>query len=293
MTAAEYRYPDAIVSTAWLADHLEDPALRILECSMRLNYDPSGATPVSSENRLADFEAGHIPGAAYVDLQGEFSDAASAFRFTMLPPDEFARRMGAKGVGAGTRVVLYSRGSLSWSPRYWWMFRAVGFDNVAILDGGWASWAAEGRPQSSAPGAYPPASFAPSPRPELFVGPAEVRAAIGDQGVCTINALGPAIHSGADGRYGRPGRIPGSVNVPADSLQDMETLKLPDTAAAAAAFEAVGADPGKPVIAYCGGGVAATLDAFLMHQLGFTDIAVYDNSMTEWANDPALPIETD
>ena len=112
-------------------------------------------------------------------------------------------------------------------------------------------------------------------------------------GFATINALVPDLHSGADPRYGRPGRIPGSVNLPAASLLEPETQTLPSAAAAADAFAAVGAAPSKRLIIYCGGGIAATLDAFVAHQLGYRDITVYDNSMSEWATDASLPIETD
>ena len=140
---------------------------------------------------------------------------------------------------------------------------------------------------------YPPAELTPRPRPGLFVGPEAVRAAIGDPGGCTINALAPDLHSGANPRYGRPGRIPGSVNVPAAALLDPETGTLPSAETAQAAFAAVGAERSQRLILYCGGGIAATLDAFLAHQLGFTDLAIYDNSMSEWATDETLPIEAD
>ena len=171
--------------------------------------------------------------------------------------------------------------------------RAIGFDNAAILDGGFDKWLADGRPLSSAPDGYQPARLEPQPRPELFVGKAAVLAAIGDQGSTIINALAPDLHSGENPRYGRPGRIPGSVNVPAAALLDAQTKELPTAEAAAQAFAAAGVKPGQPALVYCGGGIAATLDAYLLHQLGHDTIAVYDNSMSEWANDPSLPIETD
>ena len=118
-------------------------------------------------------------------------------------------------------------------------------------------------------------------------------AAIGDSGVCNINALGRDLHSGENPRYGRAGRIPASVNVPAVEMVDPETKVLLSPDAVAQAFADVGAAPGKRIIIYCGGSIAATLDAFLLHQLGARDIAVYDASMSEWATDDALPIETD
>ena len=293
MTEPNYLYPDAIVSSAWLADHLDDPDLRIFECTMYLQYDPTGEKPVTSRNARAEFDAGHIPGAGYFDLQADLSDNGSGFRFTMPDPDVLAGVLGARGIGDETRVVLYSRDTLQWSTRVWWMLRAIGFDNAAVLDGGWNTWSAEGRPQSTEAAAYAPATLTIAPRPDLFVGKDGVSAAIGDAAVCTLNALTADIHRGEDSRYGRPGRIPGSVNVPAISLQDLATLKIRPAADVAADFSAVGADPSKRMIVYCGGGIAASLDAFLLHQLGYGDIAVYDHSMTEWANDHDLPMETD
>jgi thiosulfate/3-mercaptopyruvate sulfurtransferase len=171
------------------------------------------------------------------------------------------------------------------------MLRAIGFDDAAVLDGGLDRWIAEGRPTETAETRYPPAKLAARPRPGLFVGKDEVRDAIGDAGTCTINALAPDLHRGDNPRYGRPGRVPGSVNVPALDLLEAGSLTLKPPEATAAAFAAVGADPSKRVLLYCGGGIAATLDAFLLHQLGYRDVAVYDASMSEWAKDEALPIE--
>ena len=118
-----------------------------------------------------------------------------------------------------------------------------------------------------------------------------MKAAIGDASACTINALAPDLHKGDNPRYGRPGRVPGSVNVPALTLVDEASLTLKSLDVVTAAFSAVGADTSKRMLVYCGGGIAATLDAFLLHQLGYRNIAVYDNSMHEWANDDSLPIE--
>jgi thiosulfate/3-mercaptopyruvate sulfurtransferase len=173
------------------------------------------------------------------------------------------------------------------------MLRWLGFDAAAILDGGYDKWVADGRPVSTEPCRYPAGKLTTAPRPGLFVGKDAVLAAIGDSGICTINALQPDTHSGKESRYGRPGRVPGSVNVPAAAQVKRETMEVLAPEAVARSFAAAGADPAKRIIAYCGGGIAATLDAFLLHQLGFGDIAVYDNSMSEWATDDTLPIETD
>lgn len=293
MTEMRYLFPDAIVSTDWLSENLSDPALRIFDCTVYLHYETGSGRPYKVESGRADYEAGHIPGSAFIDLQADLSNNDSPFRFTMLPPDDLARQFGALGIGEDTRVILYSRDNIQWSTRVWWMLRSIGFDNAAVLDGGWTKWELEQLAVSTDAATYPPAKIVARPRPELFVGRDVVLSAIGDSSVCTINALSPDLHSGENARYGRPGRIPGSVNVPARGLLDPKTLAFPSAVDAYAAFMDVGAEKSKGSIVYCGGGIAATLDAFLMHQLGYEDIAVYDNSMSEWATDETLPIETD
>lgn len=288
-----YKHPEAIISTADLAQIASDPRLRVFDCTTYLLYETGTGRPYRVESGRADFDKGHIPGSAFLDLQGELSDTASRFNFTMPPPDDLARRVAARGIGQGTRVVLYARKNMQWATRVWWMLRAIGFDEAAVLDGGFDKWVAEGRPLSTDAVSYPAATLTARPRPGLFVGRDEIRAAIGDDKACTINALGPDLHSGANPRYGRPGRIPGSVNVPALALQDPRTLAFAGPDAVAETFARVGADRSKRILVYCGGGIAATLDAFLLHQLGYRDIAVYDNSMSEWAKDEILPIERD
>jgi len=293
MNKARFRDPNLLVTGDWLAAHLDDPGLRVFDCTTYLVYATGDDAPYDVVSGRADYDAGHIPSSGFLDLQGELSDNTSPFRFTMPAAERLAETFGQCGIGDDTRVVLYSRKTMQWATRVWWMLRAVGFDNVAILDGGWDKWQADGRPQSTAPDTYGPAQLTPRPRPELFVDKDGVLAAIGDDGSTIINALAPDLHSGANPRYGRPGRIPGSVNVPAAALLDPDTMELPTPEAAARAFASVDVVPEKRALVYCGGGIAATLDAYLLHQLGHDNIAVYDNSMSEWANDPSLPIETD
>ncbi|MFM8615307.1 MAG: sulfurtransferase, partial [Alphaproteobacteria bacterium] len=142
---AAYAHPDAIVSTAWLAANLGDPNLRIFDCTTYLLYETGTGRPYSIKSGREDYDAGHIPGAGFLDLQGELSDRSSRFNFTMPAPDDLAARLAARGIGDGTRVVLYSRKTPQWATRVWWMMRAIGFDNAAILDGGIDAWMAEGR----------------------------------------------------------------------------------------------------------------------------------------------------
>lgn len=290
----EYHYPDAIVSTEWLAAHLDDPDLRIYESTVFLHHVEEGPdAPYRVESGRAQYDAAHIPGAGFIDVAGDLSDADAPTHFMMPTAKQFAEVVGRAGLGDEVRVVVYSRGNKQWSTRLWWMLRAMGFDNAAVLDGGWEKWSAEGRPTSALPAAYPPATFTPRPRPELFVGKDAVAAAMEDAGICTINALLPELHRGESKRYGRAGHIPGSKSLPCAALLDPETNTFLPADAAQARFDAIGATPDRKAIVYCGGGIAATLDAFLLHQLGYEDVTVYDASMSEWAKDDALPIEVD
>jgi thiosulfate/3-mercaptopyruvate sulfurtransferase len=242
----------------------------------------------------AEYDVEHIPGAGFLDLQGELSDNTVKLRFMLPRAEDFAAAMSRHGVGDGTRVILYSADAMMWATRVWWMLREFGFNNAAVLDGGWEKWKAEKRPVSSAPCTYLPAAFMPRPRAGLFVGKERMRAALGDDGVVMVNALPAELHRGKGASpYGRPGRIPGSVNVPYSALIDRKTKSLAPLTELAAKFETAGVEKSKEVICYCGGGIAATLDLFVLHQLGYPNLKVYDASMSEWARDESLPIETD
>jgi thiosulfate/3-mercaptopyruvate sulfurtransferase len=290
------RDPDALISTDDLAARLGRPELRVYDCTTYLEPpDPGSDDPYKTVSGRQTFLAGHIPGADFLDLQGELSATDTRLRFMMPSAEHLARAFGRHGLGDGTRVVLYSLGSMMWATRVWWMLRALGFDAAAVLDGGFDRWQAEGRAvETGEPKGYPAATFSARPRPGRFVDKAAVRAAIGDPGAVTVNALGPQFHRGLEpSRYGRPGRVPGSVNVPAATLVDPETKRFVAPADALARFAAAGVTRERRVIAYCGGGISATIDLFLLHQLGFDDLTLYDGSMGEWAKDPSLPIETD
>jgi thiosulfate/3-mercaptopyruvate sulfurtransferase len=281
----------ALISTEDLARRLGAPGLRIFDCTTYLKPRPEGG--YSAESGRANYDKGHIPGAAYLDLGGELSDTSSKLRFTLPPLDALTRTFASKGIGHGTFVALYSHASPVWASRIWWMLRAVGFDDAAILDGGLDKWKAEKRPLSSAASSYPPATLTLRARPEIFVDKEEVKAAIGNKGMLTLNALSHEQHKGTGGvTYGRPGRIAGSSCVPAASLLGPDKALKP-IAELRAAFEGVGAAPDKRVLVYCGGGIAATLDAFVLTAiLGHKNVSVYDNSMQEWSNDASLPMET-
>ena len=293
---ATYQHPDLLVSTQWLEDHLHDPALRLFECTTWLDYLPSGCdAPYRVVSGYANYFESHIENAAFVDIQAQLSDSNSPphLRFTRLPADELATAFAALGIGDDSRVVLYSRGRQVWATRVWWLLRSVGFDQATILDGGWEQWRDEQRPTTNRKTVYPASVLTAHPSAELFSDKAAMVAAMNDPQTCVVNALDGELHRGENARYGRPGRIPGSANVPASDLVQPGSNLLQSAQTAMDMFERAGAHPERPVAVYCGGGIAATLDAFVLHQLGYTRISVYDASMSEWARDDSLPIETD
>lgn len=285
-------HPEYLVETDWLATHLNDPALRVLECTTILHPQPDGG--YRAESGLATWEAGHIPGSGFADLTGELSDRASSLRFMMPPVAQLAAAMSKLGVGEGTRVVLYDRFVNMWAARVWWMLRAIGFDDAAVLNGGWRKWTLEGRPVSTAPCVYPPGRLVERPRPELFADKAAVLAGLGDSATCVLNALTEEQHRGTGGAvyHNRAGRIAGSANVAARSLVDAKTHAYLPLDVLRKQFESAGALAAGRVITYCGAGIAASSDAFVLAMLGRDAVAVYDASLSEWAADPSLPMET-
>ena len=291
MAETSFVHPEFLIATDALARQLGDPDLRILDCTSHLIPDPKITYQVVPGR--ADFEKGHIPGAQFIDIQADLSDNSHRLRFMKPSAEAFAAAMGRFGVDAGTRVVLYSTTTPQWATRVWWLLRVFGFDDAAVLDGGWQKWSREGRPVESGPArSRPPANFVVREERPLMVSKDEVREAIGERAVCTLNALSAEQHAGTGGNtYGRPGRIKGSVNLPAAHLIDPATNALLPATELRRRFEGVGAF-GKEVITYCGGGIAASADAFALVMLGHPDVKLYDASMSEWATDPTLPMET-
>jgi len=284
-----------LITTAELADILGHPNLRLFDCTTYLEYQPEGSgIPYIAVPGKHTFEAGHIPGADFLNLQGEFSDQTTELHFMMPPVAQLEAAFGRHGVGADSQVALYSIGSAMWATRFWWMLKSLGFDHVSVLDGGLDKWKAEARAiETGSAKGYPPAKFTARPQPGYFVAKQDVLAAGARRDTVVVNALAPQFFKGLEpGRYGRPGRIPGSVNVSAATLFDPQTKAFVPLADAEAKFSAQGITRDKRVVAYCGGGISATIDLFLLHQLGYDNLTLYDASMGEWAKDASLPIET-
>jgi thiosulfate/3-mercaptopyruvate sulfurtransferase len=284
-----------LISTEELAGRLGQPNLRVFDCTTTLDYLPPGSdAPYRVVPGRHTFEAGHIPGADFLDLQGEFSDQATKLRFMMPATAQLEAAFGRHGVGADSFVALYSIGTPMWATRFWWMLKSLGFDGVAVLDGGLDKWKAEGRAlETGVAKGYPQATFVAEPRPGFFVDKHAVLGAGSDRNTVVVNALNAQLHAGLEpSRYGRPGRIPGSCNVSAATLIDPDTKAFVPLADAEPIFAAQGFSRDRRVIAYCGGGISATIDLFMLHRLGYDKLTLYDGSMGEWATDESLPIET-
>jgi thiosulfate/3-mercaptopyruvate sulfurtransferase len=276
---------DTLVSATWLRDHLDDPDLVVIDATVLVESDGSGN--MLSVNGRASYEAGHIPTAVFADFMGDLSDADSPLEFAVPQPEQFAAAMGALGVGDDSRVVLYDTNSTSWAARVWWMLRWIGFDRAALLDGGLAAWTAEGGSLSTESVSRPARTLTVKLRPELITDQDEVRASIGDESVNLIDSLPAPHYRGEWAMYDRPGHITGAWNVPVTSLFD-ESGKFRSHDELNALFEG---DRATRTITYCGGGIAASADAFVMTRLGFTDVAIYGASLQEWAANPDNPMD--
>lgn len=282
--------PDLLVSTEWLAEHLDDPGLRIFDATTVLIPDPELEYRVEGDRD--GWAQGHIPGACYVNCQDDLSITPHDLRFSLLDPEEFSKRAGALGIGNGDRVVFYSRTQPFWATRAWWSFYAMGFDGGMVLDGGFGKWQAEGRPVSTGPCTLEPATFTAKPRNEVIFDKDDVLAVLNDPDVAVVNALSAEQFTGSGGMaFGRAGRITNSVNVPYAQVCDMQTGVYADAHALRGMFEAAGATPDKKIVNYCGGGISATLGFFAQKALGYRDVALYDASMQEWGKDESLPME--
>ena len=267
--------PQTLVSTDWLAAHLADPDLRILDASWYL--------PDMNRDARAEYDAGHIPGARFFDID-EIADSRSALPHMAPPPEKFISRMRAMGVGDGHQVVVYDGAGMMSAPRVWWTFRLMGKTDVAVLDGGLPKWTAEGRPLEDLPPVLRDRHITVSRQAHLVRDVTQVAAAskLGDHEI--VDARSPGRFSGAEPepRAGlRAGHIPGSRNLPFGQLLNPDGTMKP-VEALRTAFAEAGVDLDKPVITTCGSGVSACVLALALERIGHRRHSVYDGSWSEW-----------
>ncbi len=291
-------HPEYLVDTGWLAAHLDDPTVRILDVTAKLT------SKLQNRAEAECYEPAHVPGSMFFDVpsgHGVLSDPDAPLPWTWPTSEQFVATMARFGIDNSTRVVLVARtpragidSGTMWCTRAWWTMHHMGAD-VAILRGGLERWEAEGRPLVSGPS--PEAAGAAAP----FVVAAgwergrarrdDVLAALGDGSTCVVDALPATSYDGSDAGYGeRKGHITGARNLPFRSLIDAETADFPDLGDLRGRLETAGLLEQPRIIAYCGGAIAATVDAFALRVCGHEHVAVYDGSLMEWSADPSLPM---
>ncbi|MFF2494643.1 sulfurtransferase [Agromyces sp. NPDC058064] len=282
--------PDDLVSPEWLAEHLHDERLVVVDATVLGVETPAGFRWVSGlDDHLIE---GHVPGAVFADLIDEFSEPGPR-TFTRPSPERLARALRSLGIDDRTAVVVYDTSIGHWAARFWWLLRSAGFANVAVLDGGLAAWRAEGRELETGFRA-PRRADEPTlvTRAGYWADGDEVRRIVaGEANGVLVCALPPADFRGESGRRARAGHIPGSVNVPVGSVLAPETRRsLTGDELAARLAPATGAGAA-PIIVYCGAGIAAAGTAFALRRAGHP-AAVYDGSLEEWLADPEAPLVT-
>jgi thiosulfate/3-mercaptopyruvate sulfurtransferase len=276
--------PTPLVSTQWLADHLGADDLLVIDASVLRAEQPNGRPGYVTGHEVYLIE-GHIPGAVFADQLEEFADPEGRFALTKPDAARFAAAAGALGIGPDTTVIVYDRVFGQWASRFWWLLRAFGFDNAAVLDGGWTKWTGEERPTET--GHIEPAvtAFPLDERPELWASKSEIEAVVaGDRDATLISANTRGEFTGEEGK----GHIPGSLNVPLGRLLDRDSNTLLAVDALAPLF----GDVHGRAVTYCNSGIAAAADALALVALGYDDVAVYDGSLAEWSADPDAPLTT-
>ena len=277
--------PQLLVTTEWLEAHLDAPDLRIIDASYYL--------PAAGRNAKAEYEAQHIPGARFFDIDA-ISDQRSDLPHMVAPVEMFISRMRAMGIGDGHRVVVYDGSGLFSAARVWWNFRLMGKEDVAVLDGGLPKWLAEGRPVEDMPPVMRDRHITARRNAGLLRDVTQVAASAKLADAQIVDARSPARFRGEEeeARPGlRAGRIPGSKNVYyRELLKGDGTMK--DVDALRAAFEAGGVDLSRPVITTCGSGVTAAILGLALARIGHRDWSLYDGSWAEWGAYPDLAVET-
>jgi thiosulfate/3-mercaptopyruvate sulfurtransferase len=280
-----YAHPESLVSTAWLAERLNSPDIRVVDATYYL--------PVQGKNARAEYGARHIPGAVFFDID-EIADTSVPLPHMLPSPEKFSARMRKLGLGDGNKIVVYDAHGMMSAARVWWTFRVFGHRDVAVLDGGLPKWIAEGRPvEEDLP--HPRERHLTARFNNLMVRDKEqVRANIASKREQLVDARSAGRFQGQEsepwpGR--RSGHIPGSFNVPYTNLLDPAAKTFLPADRIRARFQQAGVDLGKPIVCSCGSGITACVLAFALHLIGDENVAVYDGSWSEWGLPGDTPVE--
>jgi thiosulfate/3-mercaptopyruvate sulfurtransferase len=281
-----YAHPDALVSTGWLAAHLGDPHVRIVDASFKL----PGIVPTARQ----DYDSAHIPGAVFFDID-DIAQPGTSLPHMIPPPELFARKMEALGIGDDDRVVAYDSAGLSSAGRAWWMLRLFGHHGVAILDGGLPKWRADGRPTNTAVPSPPQRHFTAVFDPSLVRDKKALLENLSAHAEQVVDARSSGRFDGTaeETRPGlRRGHIPGSRNLPYDRVTGQNTRELRNPEELTMIFRSAGVRLDRPIVTSCGSGVTACALAFALHLIGHSGAAVYDGSWSEWGLPGDTPVET-
>ena len=280
-----YKNPHYLIESSELMEKINDPNLRVFDTSVFLEASENG---YSAESGRALYEKGHIPNAGFIDLTIEWSDTSGSLNFTIPQSDKLSEAIGLSGINKDHEVILYSSGNLMWATRAWWCLHFAGHNNIRVLNGSLSNWINQNLPIETGLRTYSPEIFVGEPNENVFSDTAQVESAA-KNGVCVINALSRSIYEGTgDFYYARRGHIPESHLlfygdlVKHDFFLPSDELKV--------VLEEKGLYENKPIITYCGGGIAATIDAFAYKLLGYSHISVYDGSMSEWIQSESRPL---
>jgi thiosulfate/3-mercaptopyruvate sulfurtransferase len=284
---------DPLVTTDWLAAHLEDEDLRVVDIRGYVKKWDLGGGRQKAEYLAAreEYDEAHIPGAVYVDWTSDITDPEDPVSVQIAPPERFAGSMGPLGIGDDTSVVIYDHAGGQFATRLWWALTYYGHDEVFVLDGGWGKWTAEGRPTTHEIPAPQPATFTPRPRAGWRT---EAEALLGEGDALVLDARDEGQYTGAVARgEARAGHVPGAAHLHSDSLLDPDsgTFRSEEELERRLREAGVPRDRDEPVIAYCNGGVASTVPLFALHRLGYKRLTNYDGSWNEWGVREDLPVE--
>ncbi|HLG52023.1 MAG TPA: sulfurtransferase [Chloroflexota bacterium] len=276
-----YAHPELLAETDWLADHLNDPMIRVVDC--RYYFDGRDGRTI--------YRQGHIPGAVYASYPADLSDPTATPPNLIPRPDQVAETMARLGIGNDTLVVGYDDEGGHFAARLWWILAYYGHEQVKILNGGILKWQAEGRPLAAGEVIPPRTTFVPGPpRHFMRIRADELRSALGHPDLCVLDVRRLSEYTGEEVRAARGGRIPGAISFFwQDNLNPDWTFKPADQLRAR--HDAAGAISTRQIVTYCQGGVRAAHAAFVLHLIGRKNVRVYDGSWAEWGNRDDLPIE--